>query len=43
MTQMEEIMEMRDFGYSIDQISILVGISKEEVERMIKGVDIRIC
>lgn len=43
MTQMEEIMEMRDFGYSSDQISILVGISKEEVERMIKGVDIRIC
>ena len=43
MTQMEEIMEMRDFGYSIDQISILVGISKEEVERMVKGVDIRIC
>ena len=43
MTQMEEIMEMRDFGYSIDQISILVGISKEEVERMINGVDIRIC
>lgn len=43
MTQMEEIMEMRDFGYSIDQISILVGISKEEIERMVKGVDIRIC
>ena len=43
MTQMEEIMEMRDFGYSIDQISILVGISKDEVERMVKGVDIRIC
>lgn len=43
MTQLEEIMEMRDYGYSFDQISILVGISKEEIERMVKGVDIRIC
>ena len=43
MTQMEEIIEMRDYGYTIDQISVLVGISKEEVERVINGVDIRIC
>ena len=43
MTQMEEIIEMRNYGYSSDQISTLVGISKEEVERMINGVDIRIC
>lgn len=43
MTQVEEIMEMRDYGYTIDQISILVGISKEKVERVINGVDIRIC
>lgn len=43
MTQMEEIIEMRNYGYSFDQISVLVGISKEEVERMINGVDIRIC
>lgn len=43
MTQAEEIMEMRNFGYTIDQISILVGISKEQVERVVKGVDIRVC
>lgn len=43
MTQLEEIRDMRDYGYTIDQISVLVGISKEEVERMINGVDIRIC
>lgn len=43
MTQVEEIMEMRDFGYTIDQISILIGISRQEVERMINSVDIRIC
>lgn len=43
MTQVEEIMEMRNFGYTIDQISILVGISKEQVERVVKGVDIRVC
>ena len=43
MTQMEEIRDMRDYGYTIDQISVLVGISKEEVERVINGVDIRIC
>ena len=35
MTQMEEIRDMRDYGYTIDQISVL--------ERMVKGVDIRIC
>ena len=43
MTQMEEIRDMRDYGYTIDQISVLVGISKKEVERVINGVDIRIC
>lgn len=43
MTQVEEIRDMRDYGYTIDQISVLVGISKEEVERVINGVDIRIC
>ena len=43
MTQMEEIRDMRDYGYTIDQISVLVGISKEEVERVINSVDIRIC
>lgn len=43
MTQVEEIREMRDYGFTIDQISILVGINKEEVERVINGVDIRIC
>ena len=43
MTQMEEIRDMRDYGYTIDQISVLVGINKDEVERMVKGVDIRIC
>ena len=43
MTQMEEIIDMRDYGYTIDQISVLVGISREQVERVINGVDIRIC
>ena len=43
MAQVEEIRDMRDYGYTIDQISVLVGISKEEVERVINGVDIRIC
>ena len=43
MTQLEEIRDMRDYGYTIDQISVLVGINKEEVERVINGVDIRIC
>ena len=43
MTQFEEIRDMRDYGYTVDQISVLVGISKEEVERVINGVDIRIC
>ena len=43
MTQFEEIRDMRDYGYTVDQISVLVGISKEEVERVINGADIRIC
>lgn len=43
MTQLEEVLEMKRYGYTVDQISVLLGISKENVERMIKNADVRIC
>ena len=43
MTQSEEIKYFRELGYTLDQISVLVGINKEEVERVVKSANIRIC
>ena len=43
MTQTEEIKYLREYGWTLDQISILVGINKDEVERVIKSADIRVC
>lgn len=43
MTQSEEVKYFKELGYTLDQISILVGINKEEVERVVKSADLRIC
>ena len=43
MTQSEEIKYFKELGYTLDQISILVGINKEEVERVVKSASIRVC
>ena len=43
MTQLEEVLEMKRYGYTVDQISVLLGVSKEYIERMIKNVDVRLC
>lgn len=40
MTQSEEIKYFKELGYTLDQISILVGINKEEVERVVKSASI---
>ena len=42
MTQSEEIKYFKELGYTLDQISILVGINKEEVERVVKSASIRV-
>ena len=43
MTQLEEVLEMKRFGYTVHQISTLLGISKENVERMIENANVRLC
>ena len=43
MTQSEEVKYFKELGYTLDQISILVGINKQEVERVVKSADLRIC
>lgn len=43
LSQYEEIRVMRDYGYTIDQISVLTGVDKDRVREVIQGVDLRIC